>query len=158
MWNQIRLFLEQSDLGLHSLSKRLLKHFNKRQKATFVVIGALRGKIHLSVSPPLQFLSGCGDPSQLITSVCICFNIPTGWETVDTLGDGVNPLILGRTVDDNLCVRTVPHSSPELSESDPFVLAFLCFSSSPFVFFRFNSMGSSSMVTMFERKFSQPMF
>ena len=36
---------EQSDLGLHCLTKRLLKHFSSRQKQmTFVVIGALRFK------------------------------------------------------------------------------------------------------------------
>ena len=37
---------EQSDLGLHFLTKRLLKHFNRSQKQTaFVVIVALRVKI-----------------------------------------------------------------------------------------------------------------
>ena len=34
---------EQSDLNLHCLLERLLKHFSRRQKQTnFVVIGALR--------------------------------------------------------------------------------------------------------------------
>ena len=44
MYTLIRLLLqEQSDIGLHCLSKRLLKYFNRRQKqTTFVVIGALR--------------------------------------------------------------------------------------------------------------------
>ena len=38
---------EQSDLNLHCLFERLLKHFNRRQKQTqFVVIGALRVKQH----------------------------------------------------------------------------------------------------------------
>ena len=41
MWTQIR----QSDLGLHCLLERLLKHFSRRQKqTTFVVIGDLRVK------------------------------------------------------------------------------------------------------------------
>ena len=35
---------EQSDLGLHCLTKRLLKHFNRRQKQTTFVIGTLRVK------------------------------------------------------------------------------------------------------------------
>ena len=35
---------EQSDLGLHCLTKRLLKHLGRRQKRTFVVIGTLRVK------------------------------------------------------------------------------------------------------------------
>ena len=41
----IRLLLqEQSDLGPHCLTKRLLKHFRRQQKQmTFVVIGVLRG-------------------------------------------------------------------------------------------------------------------
>ena len=39
MWIQIRLLIEeQSDLGLHSLSNRLLKHFSGQN---FAVIGAL---------------------------------------------------------------------------------------------------------------------
>ena len=46
MWNQIRLLLQdQSNLGLHCLSKRLLifKQFQQMTKADiFVVIGALR--------------------------------------------------------------------------------------------------------------------
>ena len=44
MLTQIRLLLqEQSDLGLHGLSKRLLKHFSRRKKqTTFVEIVALR--------------------------------------------------------------------------------------------------------------------
>ena len=43
MWNQIRLLLqEQSELGLHCLTKRLLKLFSRLQKqTTFVVMGAL---------------------------------------------------------------------------------------------------------------------
>ena len=46
MWTQIRLLLmEQSDLDLHCLLKRLLKHFSRQQKQmTFVVIGAFRDK------------------------------------------------------------------------------------------------------------------
>ena len=41
MWTQIRLL--QSDLSLHCLFERLLKHFSRRQKqSNFVVIGALR--------------------------------------------------------------------------------------------------------------------
>ena len=44
MWTKIRLLLrEQSGLGLHCSSKRLLKQFSRRQKqASFVVIGANR--------------------------------------------------------------------------------------------------------------------
>ena len=44
MWTQIRLLvLERSDLSLHCLLERLLKHFSRRQKqSNFVVIGALR--------------------------------------------------------------------------------------------------------------------
>ena len=44
MWTQIRLLLqEQSDLGLHGLSKRLLKNFSRRKNQTTVVeIVALR--------------------------------------------------------------------------------------------------------------------
>ena len=34
---------QQSDLGLHCLTERVLKHFSRQQKGTtFVVIGALR--------------------------------------------------------------------------------------------------------------------
>ena len=46
MWTKIRLLLqEQSDLGLHCLLERLLKHFNRQQKQMiFVVIGVLRVK------------------------------------------------------------------------------------------------------------------
>ena len=44
MWNRI----EQSDLGLHCLLERLLKHFSRRQKqTTFFVIGVLRVNIDL---------------------------------------------------------------------------------------------------------------
>ena len=62
-----------SDLGLHCLTKRLLKHFSRRQKqTTFVVIGALRFKAFnmlygwtggLNFSPCLQLLpfSVCKD-------------------------------------------------------------------------------------------------
>ena len=44
MCTQIRLLLqEQSDLGLNCLSKRLLKHFIRRQnQTTFIVIGTLK--------------------------------------------------------------------------------------------------------------------
>ena len=44
MWTQIRLLLqEQSNLGPHCLTKRLLKQFSRRQKqTTFVVIGVQR--------------------------------------------------------------------------------------------------------------------
>ena len=43
MWTQIKLLhKEQSDLGLHCLPYRLLKHFNRRQnRVAFVVIGVL---------------------------------------------------------------------------------------------------------------------
>ena len=40
---------QQSDLGLHCLFERLLKHFSRRQnQATFVVIGVLRVKLSLN--------------------------------------------------------------------------------------------------------------
>ena len=47
MWTQVRLLLlEQSDLSLHCLLERLLKHFSRRQKLmNFIVIGALRVKL-----------------------------------------------------------------------------------------------------------------
>ena len=39
---------EQSDLGLHCLLERLLKHFSRRQKqTTFVVIGLLSVKLYI---------------------------------------------------------------------------------------------------------------
>ena len=44
MWTQIKMLIqEQFDMGLHCLTKRLLKHLGGQQKqTTFVVIGALR--------------------------------------------------------------------------------------------------------------------
>ena len=50
VWIQIRLLLlEQSDLSLNCLIKRLLKHFSRQQRQTiFVVIGALRASIWIN--------------------------------------------------------------------------------------------------------------
>ena len=52
MWTQIRLLLqEQSDLGLHYLSNRLLKHFSRQQKKMkFVVNGALKVYTEINLS------------------------------------------------------------------------------------------------------------
>ena len=51
MWTQIRLLLlEQFDLDIHCVSKRLRKHFSRRQKqTTFVVIDLLRAKYEESM-------------------------------------------------------------------------------------------------------------
>ena len=53
MWAHIRQ--EKSDLGLHCLTKRLLKHINRRQKqATFVMIGAFRIKMQTTCSSSIS--------------------------------------------------------------------------------------------------------
>ena len=41
---------KQSDLDLHHLSKWLLKHFNRHEKQTTFVIGALRVKLILDMT------------------------------------------------------------------------------------------------------------
>ena len=43
MLTQFRLLLQESDLGLHCLNKRFLKHLGRLQKqTTFVVIGDIQ--------------------------------------------------------------------------------------------------------------------
>ena len=86
---------EQSDLGLHCLLDRRLKHFSRRQKqTTFVVIGVLR--INTCALSPSYLYSHV---NSLSSNLCSTSLIPlVGWANIGFRG------IPGQETIDNLLV------------------------------------------------------